>query len=151
MHDSFKLYRIGIFGDSQPVKPHVSSYAIVIARGPNKRILRNYQEETNHLDIMKLIGGSDITTRQGTEGRPIKELTRDIGPMVASTDTIDVKSLISQSISRTNNRRGTAFTDQTIQKNEKAHQIEIRFRYWKRRSPIEEICRALALSIQKEL
>ena len=48
----------------------------------------------NHLDIIMLIGGIDITTRQGTEGRSIKKQSRDIGSMVDSADTIVVKSLI---------------------------------------------------------
>ena len=82
MHDLFKLYQVGLIRDSHVVimKPYVPSYIKVIARGGEQaKNLRNYQEEIKDLDILVvLIGGNDRTTRQGTEGRSIKELTDDI-------------------------------------------------------------------------
>ena len=132
MHDLFKLYQVGVIGDSHVIrmKPYVPSYNKVIARGGDQaKNLRNYQEEIKDLDNpVVLIGGNDITTRQGIEGRSIKELTDDIKSLVDYADSSGVKALTCDLIPRANNSRGKAFSDQRLLKRMKkqtAHQIEV--------------------------
>ena len=131
MHDLFKLYKVGLIGDSHVVrmKPYIPGYIKVIARGGEQaKNLRNYQEEIKDLDILVvLIGGNDITTRQGTEGRSIKELTDDIKSLVDYADSIGVKALTCDLIPRANNSRGTSFSDQRLLKRMKKRHIRLKF------------------------
>ena len=113
MHDLFKLYKVGLIGDSHVVrmKPYIPGYIKVIARGGEQaKNLRN-----------------DITTRQGTEGRSIKELTDDIKSLVEYADSIGVKALTCDLIPRANNSRGTSFSDQRLLKRMKKRHIRLKF------------------------
>ena len=69
MHDLFKLYKVGLIGDSHVVrmKSYIPGYIKVIARGGEQaKNLRNYQEEIKDLDILvahKDLDILDIPTR----------------------------------------------------------------------------------------
>ena len=131
MHDLFKLYRVGIIGDSHVVsmKPYVPGYIKVIARGGEQaKNLRNYQGEIKDLDILVvLIGRNDITTRQGTEGISVKDLTDNIKSLADYADSIGAKSLTCDLIPRAINSRGTAFLDQRLLKRMKKRHIKLKF------------------------
>ena len=131
MHDLFKLYKVGIIGDSHVVrmKPYIPNYISIIARGGEKATnLSNYLEEIQELDILViLIGGNDITQRDGSEGRTVKELIDDIRNLVNYANKIGLKCLTCDLIPRVNNARGISFTDQRLLKRMKKRHIRFDF------------------------